>query len=333
VLRGSRVRRVATPLALFVSVFFGYLAVRDVNAHELRSAFAQANLWWLVPALGVLAAAVGLRALRWRLLFAPERRPPLDASVRALIIGYFFDSVVFSRSGDAARIVYLHQKTRVSRMETLGVTVAERLYDLVALLVLIPIAVPFFPDAPWLEHVAVVAAIAVIVGVVLAVAVVVAPARTEAALRRLSGRTFERLGEAVANMAVGLRGSTSGLRVASMLGISVAIWLVTAISFWCCLIAFQLDLGLDAGLFVLVAVSLAVMIPILPAALGVFEGAVVLALSAYDVDKSTALSCAVALHAVNVLPFVVVGAAVLHGHVRSVARGIAAADPTPTNRV
>ena len=332
-LRGSRVRRVATPLALFVSVFVGYLAVRHVDVHELRSAFARANLWWLVPALVVLAVAVGLRALRWRLLFEPERRPQLGASVRALIIGYFFDSVVFSRSGDAARIMYLHQKTRVSKMETLGVTVAERLYDPVALLVMIPIAMPFFPDAPWLEHVAVVASFAALVGVVLAVAVVVAPARTEAVLRRLPGRTSERLGEAVASMAVGLRGSARGLRVAYMLGLSIAIWLATAISFWCCLIAFHLGLGLDAGLLVLVAVSLAVMIPTLPAALGVFEGAVVLALSAYNVDKSTALSCAVALHAVNVLPFVVVGLAVLHGHVRSVARGIAAADPVSTNRV
>ena len=320
-------------MALCVSVFAGYLAVRHVDVHELRSAFAQANLWWLVPAVGVLAVAVGLRALRWRFLFEAARRPQLGASVRALIIGYFFDSVVFSRSGDAARIMYLHQKTRVSKMETLGVTVAERLYDPVALLVLIAIAIPFFPDAPWLEHVAVVAAIAVLVGVVLAVGVVVAPARTEGALRRLPGRTSERLGEAVGSLAVGLRGSARGLHAVYMLGLSVAIWLATAICFWCCLIAFHLGLGFGAGLLVLVAVSLAVMLPALPAALGVFEGAVVLALSAYNVDKSTALSCAVALHAVSVLPFVVVGLAVLHGHVRSEARVVAAADPTPTNRV
>jgi glycosyltransferase 2 family protein len=321
------------PLALLVSVVFGYLAVRNVEFHELRAAFTDANLWWLVPALAALAGAVALRAVRWRLLFEPERRPPLGAAARALIIGYLFDSVVFARSGDAARIVYLHQKTRTSKMEALGVTVAERLYDLVSILLLIPLAAPFFPDASWLRRVAVVAAVVTVAGVGLAVAVVAAPRRTEAALRRLPVGMSERLGGAVTNLAAGLRASTRGLRAAPMLGISFAIWLATALSFWCCLIAFRLGLGFGAGLFVLVAVSLAVMIPTLPAALGVFEGAVVLALSAYDIDDSKALSCAVALHAVNVLPFVAVGFAVLHGHMRWVARGIAAAEPAPTNRV
>jgi glycosyltransferase 2 family protein len=324
------------PLALLVSVFFGYLAVREVDVHELRSAFADASLWWLLPALAALACAVGLRAVRWRLLFEPERRPPLRASMRGLLIGYLFDSVVFARSGDAARIVYLSQKTRTSKMEALGVTFAERLYDLVSLLLLIPLAAPFFPDAAWLRRVAVVAATVAVVGVGLAVVVVVAPHRAETALRRvgrLAGPTADRLAGWLASLAAGLRASTRGLRVAPMLAISALIWLATAISFWCCLIAFHLGLGLGAGLFVLVAVSLAVMIPTLPAALGVFEGAVVLALSAYDVDETRAFSCAVALHAVNVVPFVVVGLAVLHGHVRWVARDIAAAEPAPTNRV
>jgi uncharacterized membrane protein YbhN (UPF0104 family) len=50
-------------------------------------------------------------------------------------------------------------------------------------------------------------------------------------------------------------------------------------------------------------------LPSPPAALGIFEGATVVVLSAYGVDGSTALSYALVLHALNVLPLLAVGAA------------------------
>jgi uncharacterized protein (TIRG00374 family) len=321
------------PVAFLASILFGYLAVRQVNLDELRDAFEQAHLWWLVPALAALAAAVTLRAVRWRLLFDRKRRPTFAMSLRALLIGYFFDSVVFARSGDAARIVYLNQRGRVSKMESLGVTVAERLYDMVALLLIIPIAAPFFPKTGWLGHVALIAALLASIGIVLAVAAAIAPARAERVIRRLPGRTPEHLGTGLVNLAIGLRNAARGIRLVPMLLLSGAIWLATATSFWCCLTAFNLGLGLDAGLFVLIAVSLAIMIPSLPAALGVFEGAVVLALRAYGVDDSTAFSCAVAMHAVNVLPFVAIGLVLLHGHVRSIAGGMGTTEAAPPNQV
>jgi uncharacterized membrane protein YbhN (UPF0104 family) len=51
-----------------------------------------------------------------------------------------------------------------------------------------------------------------------------------------------------------------------------------------------------------------VALPAAPGALGVFEAAVVVALDAYDVAASTALSYAFALHALNFFPYLVAGA-------------------------
>ena len=45
-----------------------------------------------------------------------------------------------------------------------------------------------------------------------------------------------------------------------------------------------------------------------------FEAGGVLALRAYSVDESTALSATVVIHALNMFPFVLVGAGVLYGH-------------------
>ena len=79
-------------------------------------------------------------------------------------------------------------------------------------------------------------------------------------------------------------------------------------------------------MLVVIGIGLAMILPSSPAALGVFEGATVVVLAAYGVDKSEALSYALVLHALNVLPLLVVAAAILA--VRR-ARGRTSASRTP----
>ena len=121
------------PIAIFVglaiSAFFTYLAVRNVDLELFWEALHEANLWWLLPALALMAAATVIRAWRWQFLFYEHTRPPLPALIRALIVGQFFNSILPARGGELARIVVLHQETRTSRVETLGTAVVERLYD------------------------------------------------------------------------------------------------------------------------------------------------------------------------------------------------------------
>jgi uncharacterized membrane protein YbhN (UPF0104 family) len=60
-----------------------------------------------------------------------------------------------------------------------------------------------------------------------------------------------------------------------------------------------------------IAIGLAMILPSSPAAVGVFEGATVVALGAYGVNQSDALSYALVLHAINVLPFIVIAVPLL----------------------
>jgi hypothetical protein len=96
--------------------------------------------------------------------------------------------------------------------------------------------------------------------------------------------------------------------------LGVASWLVFALSCWLVLASFDLGLGYGAGILILVTTTLSLVIPSAPGGLGVFEAGGVLALSAFGVDESTALSATVVLHALSVFPVVVAGAIVLHGH-------------------
>jgi len=325
----SKLRRSKSLLlavGLLLSLVFTYLAVEDVDWEVFWDGLRASDYGWLVPAFAVLAASVWIRAVRWRLLFQPEKRPPVAATTRALIVGQFFNNILPARAGEAARIVVLNQETGTSRAETLGTAVAERIADLLVLLFLLFATLPFLPEVTWLRAAA-----------ALALALVVLLAATTVALRRFGHRPLrfllrplarspalgrEQTDRLASNLVAGLHALERPERAAPAAGLTIVSWLLIGLSYWFTLLAFERDLGFDAGILVLVTTSLAMVIPSLPASVGVFEAAVMVALRPYGVDDSRALSYAVVLHALNLFPYIVAGYIVLHGHTRRLRRAL-----------
>jgi hypothetical protein len=270
--------------------------------------------------VALLLLSVPLRALRWWAVFAPGRRPPLGVTTNAVLVGLFFNSVLPFRAGEAARLLYLAGRARISRAETLATIAVERVFDVLALVLILFVSLPFLPDVTWLR-----AAVwlAVVLGVALALAVGALSVFGDGALRVLLWPlrwlpfvSVERLGWAARNLGRGLAALRSVEAAGPGAVLTVLSWLVLAASAWVLMPAFDLDLGFEAGLLVIVAVGLAMIVPSPPAALGVFEGAVVVALVAFDVDASVALSYALVLHAVNFVPYLAGGLLVLPGEWR-----------------
>jgi hypothetical protein len=70
-----------------VTVVFSYIALSDIDFHEVWRALRSCDWWWLVPALIAFGLGDVARALRWRSLFAPGRRPPAGVALNATMIG------------------------------------------------------------------------------------------------------------------------------------------------------------------------------------------------------------------------------------------------------
>jgi glycosyltransferase 2 family protein len=314
--RRAALRRAAPWVGVAVTGVFGYLAVRHVQWSDAWSAFRSSTPWWLLPALAALAVAVGLRAIRWQALFAPERRPPLAATTRALLVGYFFNNVLPARAGEAARVVALHRSSGTPRAELAATVVVERIFDVLSLVVL------FFLVSPWLPHVSW-AASAAVVGVAVAGACLLLVAAValwnekpfRLLLRPLTLLPFlaeERLGRAALNLTHGLAAVRRPRVALAAFAWTMLSWLALAFSAWLVLLGFDSDLSPLAGVLVVVAINLALILPSGPAAVGVFEAATVVALSAFDVRTSTALSAALVLHLLNLVPYLAAGGVVLH---------------------
>jgi len=303
-------------LGLLLSVAFSYLAIRNVDPTEAWDALRSSNLWWLVPAFLAWAVAVSMRAVRWRFLFRPENRPPLSSITSALFVGYFFNSVLPARSGEAARVLALHRSSGNSRAETAATVVVERVFDVVSLVVILFAASPWLPDVSWAGSAAILAAGLGAACVLLLVAVTLWGERPfRLLLRPLALLPFfaeERLAGAAFSLVHGLAAiRRPRLTVIAFFWTTLS-WLGLALSTWFVLQAFHLDLPFLAGLLVVIAINLAMVLPSGPSAVGVWEAATLVALSAYGVPQSQALPAALVLHLLNLVPCLVAGAFVVH---------------------
>ena len=311
----GRARVLAMLAALVLTVLLCAWALKGVHPTRVWHALEHSDGWWILPSLAAFVLANGARALRWRALFAPGRRPGVAVTTNAMLIGYLFNNVLPARAGEAARVVTLGRRADIPVAEVVATVVVERIFDVFALLVIFFVAQPWLPHVSWIRGAAIAA---IVLAVAIAAAVVVLTVWGERPLRvllrpaaRLPFVSAERVERAAGELMLGLAGLRRHGVALAALGLTALAWTLSALTAWLALKAFPLHLGFDAGVLVMSAVGLSMVLPAPPAALGVFEAATVLALHAYGISHGRALPYALVLHAINFFPFILAGLGVL----------------------
>jgi uncharacterized membrane protein YbhN (UPF0104 family) len=311
-------RRLIYGLCVVVSVFFGALAIRGVDFVVFWRGIAEMDYRWTLAGVLALAVSVYIRVVRWRFLFSPASRPSVGPATRALLIGLLFNQILPLRAGEAARILALRREAGTSRAETLGTTVVERIYDVVTLLGLLLATSPFLPAISWIHGALALGAVfaaAVVAGAVTLAVWGERPVAVALSPLALAPRITRAHTDAAAMaLGAGFRALHRPALVLRALIASIAWWLVAAVSYWLVLLGFHFHIGFAGAVLVVVTTNLALVVPALPAGLGVFEAATVLALGAYGITESRALACAVVLHAVNFFPYIAAGLVALQQH-------------------
>jgi glycosyltransferase 2 family protein len=303
--------------------------VRGIKFSATWHALGESNYWWLVPALGALAAAILIRIVRWRTLFDPARRPPFGSLTKATVLGLFFNSILPARTGEVARIVALKKYAGTSMAETTATVVVERLFDVSSLIVLLFVFLPWLPHVSWLRPAAIVAlaCLAAISALIVSARVLSERPRPPGGglLARIPGLSEETVRRLTGNVVHGLSTLRRPRQAVAVLGWTFLSWLLLGLSFWFLMIGFDLGLSPVAGLLVVIATGLAFIIPAGPAAVGVFEAAGLAVTSAYGIPRSQGLAYVLVLHILNSAPFILVGLFILAADAR--AARISAAAP------
>jgi uncharacterized protein (TIRG00374 family) len=134
-------------------------------------------------------------------------------------------------------------------------------------------------------------------------------------IARLVGRVSQGLGhkvqEALEHFVAGLSILRSGKQALLVLGLTLMVWTIEAISLSFIMKSLGLSLPWLAPLFLLVVLSLSFVIPAAPSGVGTFEFFAIAGLASFAVEKSQAAGLALLLHAIVYVTSVGVGFACL----------------------
>lgn len=310
---GHDARRIVLVVgSLAVSAACLIYVLRRISLDAMVSSLREAQYAWVVPSVVLTIVAMWLRGARWRAIFAAPETVSEGQSFAASNVGLMLNNLLPSRAGDVVRVFVLRRATGLSAVEIGTTVVVERLLDLFVLALAGLALWPWLPDRSWIDALGVVCA-AVVAGCV-ALVVVAALVRTPGGtllvrmLTRLPRVTPERAERIRVALAAGAAVIRRPRRLAVCLALSVAIWLAGGLAALVLFPAFGLDAGTLAPWLLLIANSLALVVPSSPGTVGVYEASIQASLVAFGISSSTSVSLALVLHAINFFPVIAVGA-------------------------
>ena len=349
-------QRIVLLVGCVISAGSLYLVFRDVDFGELARAVGSFELVWLIPSGFFFYLSMYLRGARWAVLFRPDYRLSGVRLFRPLMIGFAFNSILPARVGEFVRAIYVGSREGTGFPLAMTTVVAERAIDGVTLLAFLGGALALLPDIDPNTRVAfwgvelggetldfcVRQTTRWSLGLVAAVVIFMIPAvprglaRLLRSLPYLSAPAAETSAGLVLSAARGLEAIRSLRNLVIVLGYSILVWGLIAVSNLTLAYGFQGLEGMTVThAFAIVAlIAVFIIIPAAPGYWGLFEAGVIFGLKVFDIqhDESIGTAYALVLHLLQYVPIVAIGlffAAQAQVRVRARPRLAAAADEAP----
>ncbi len=283
-------------LGLVLSLGCGYLAVRGVEWSEVVRAFGAVDLGILILATVWLGLVFLLRAYRWQLLVAPVAHVPVSVFFSATLIGFMGNNILPLRAGEVLRLYALARLGPVSMSSALATGTLDRVFDMLIVSLFLGLSLPLIPALEGYITTNVLF-LSLVVGL-LGAGWWLVRGENPKWVGRLPQRMQPRVEEFLGSLHV-LR---SGPLLLKTVLVSAVIWGGMVIYYWLLLYACAFSLPIEAALIVLLVLAVGVALPAAPGFVGVFQYAVVLALSFFSVSKEDALSFSIVAHLAQYIP-------------------------------
>ena len=318
--RGGSSRRAYIQRAaeIGISLLFLVLALQGINLQALGAALQQANYIWLLPAIAITLGILVVKGVRWQLLFLPDHHLAFAPVFTALCAGYLASNVLPARLGEVVRVVLLVSEEPVGVARTASTIVVERLLDVLSVMIILILLLPFVTLPPVITRAAQTLGLSALVGAAVLLLLSHWKERvlswTRSVLHHIPildrPGIYRALGHLIDGFAA-LRGRL-GLAV---LALSLLSWFGSVAVAWCVGQAFAMSVPVSAMAFAVVVVALGMVVPSSPGYIGVFHYLASVALAPFGVPKDVALSFALVWHALNYIELSVVGlvALAIHG--------------------
>jgi uncharacterized protein (TIRG00374 family) len=308
-------------LGIAISAGLLWYVLKDEDMGRVWAVLSTSNLllWGVCTFFATLIFP--LRARRWQALLAPTYgRIPFSPLWQSTAIGMMINNAVGGRLGEPARAFALtRQQPQVKFTAAFASLAVDRLFDGIVVLLMMLLATldPAFQSDKLIDGVPLTSYLrgtTIFLGVILggALFLLFAPDTTARLTRAVFGSITPRYAPKIQAI---VDGFVDGLRVlrkpalmAEVLLWTVIHWLCNAFAFWIGFKALGIAAPFSAGLLLQGIIAIAVAAPSGPGFFGLFEGAAIIGLTLYGVDRTLAISWGLGFHILSWIPIVVLGA-------------------------
>lgn len=275
---------------------------RRLDWGQVYRSFQGVDLGLAAFATLVAVPCVAFQGLRWSSLVKAVRSVPRSTPIAAIYVGQAASALLPMRAGEAVRTELLARATGIGRATALGTVALDHSVNGVVMFGFAALLPALLPVPTW-------AAVAVWVGMAGAIGLVL----TLLWLARHPGHALPagRIANVVARARSGLMAARDPRAVAEAALFSASAWALEILLTVAALAAFHLPHDLPHAMGVLFGVNLALAIPSPPASLGNFELGAGTALVAFGGDPGHAAAFAIGLHAIQLLPTLLMGGLML----------------------
>jgi uncharacterized protein (TIRG00374 family) len=312
----ERVRR-STPQIIagaIIGLTAVLLAFRRVEWSAVGSALHATRPQAIIAALVLVVVTLAVNTTRWWLLFAPEHRDRnWFVLAAAILIGQTVNVAIPARLGELARMYLVGTRERVSKTRVGATIVVEKVTDLAVFAVCVGYLLVEMTLPSWMTRSGTAIAIAA-AAMLLAIIVLTFWSRSLLRLVEIVARRFPDRWSA--RLIAFSEAALSGLRSVRDWKAGLAIWcLAVAVLFFSISVNYVLFAAVGLSLSPVAAVFLTAVLrvgeapPSLPGKLGLFQYLVIIALAAFGVDRTAALTYSLVLYAVAVIPVLIAGLA------------------------
>ena len=309
----ERLRGTSSPLAvlgILISIAAMWLALRQVDFGEFRSALGSAELPLL--ALGVLGvlASYPLLGLRWRTVGRGVGKMPRRDAIEWVLIGAAANNVLPTRIGEFVRAFGHHRCARVPYMSALGVVVVDRSADLLLFGLSLAATVWLAEDVGWVQWIAGLSG-----GVILLLVLGLLGIALWMRDRPQPAEDSSRLKRYFHSAAVGLGALRHPRQFVVALCFTFAAWGVVILGALAVSSSLGISVSLPEMIFTIAVIGLGTALPSAPGFVGTYHWLAASSLVLFGAEPSVALAFAVVLHAAWYVPVTVggVGLAARHG--------------------
>jgi hypothetical protein len=280
------------------------------------------NYFYLFLTAGLQILTLLVRAERWKHILNPIKKIKTSSLFTATVIGFMANYIFPARMGEVIKAYVIGNREQVSKSASFATVVVERLFDgftlllfLIVVIFLYPFPAGFYQNRYLNPHnLRIGGLISGGLYLLILVGLLMLKNNSDRVTRFLenrcqphSGKIWEKLNHIITSFSQGLESLERGRHIGWIIMLSLMLWLLIFASFYIAYPAFGLHLSFFSAVLITVLIAAAVAIPSSPGFIGTFHFACAIGLTLLGVEANKAKSFAILVHAVLILPVVILG--------------------------